>query len=93
MAISTDKNTIFNDLDYKADIGQHFHKIEKSTRWRHRHKIMKTHLKTHISPLLTRPQGSQGCQKMRQDLLNMSFDVWCANIAQKGTNFKKSSKM
>jgi hypothetical protein len=30
VAISTDKNTFFNDLDYKADIGQHFHKSEKS---------------------------------------------------------------
>ena len=25
VAISTDKTTIFNDLDYKADIGQHIH--------------------------------------------------------------------
>ena len=24
----TDKNTFFNDLDYKADIGQHFHKVK-----------------------------------------------------------------
>ena len=38
VAISTDKTTIFNDLDYKADIGQHFHESEKSARWRHRHK-------------------------------------------------------
>jgi hypothetical protein len=46
VAISTDKNTFFNDLDYKADIGQHFHRSEKSTRRRHRHKIIKTNLKT-----------------------------------------------
>ena len=51
VAISTDKNTFFNDLDYKADIGQHFHKSEKSARWRHPQKIIKTNLKTHISPL------------------------------------------
>ena len=76
VAISTDKKTFFNDLDYKTDIGQHFHKSEKSTRWRHRHKIIKTNLKTHISLLLTRPQGSQGCQKMRQDPLNMPVEVW-----------------
>ena len=86
VAISTDKTTIFNDLDYKADIGQHFHKSEKSARWRHRHKIIKTNLKTHISPLLTRPQGSQGCQKMRQDPLNMPVEVWCAKIAPKLKN-------
>ena len=29
VAISTDKTTIFNDLDYKADIGQHFLESEK----------------------------------------------------------------
>ena len=90
VAISTDKTTIFNDLDYKADIGQHFHKSEKSARWRHRHKIIKTNLKTHISPLLTRPQGSQGCQKMRQDPLNMPVEVWCAKIAPKLKNIWKS---
>ena len=90
VVISTDKTTIFNDLDYKADIGQHFHKSEKSARGRHRHKIIKTNLKTHISPLLTRPQGSQGCQKMRQDPLNMPVEVWCAKIAPKLKNIQKS---
>ena len=63
VAIFSDKTTLFKDLNYKADTGQHFHKSEKSARWRHRHKIIKTNPKTHISPLLTRPQGSQGCQK------------------------------
>ena len=29
VAISTDKNTFFNDLDYRADIGQHFKKKKK----------------------------------------------------------------
>ena len=86
VAISTDKNTIFNSLDYKADIGQHFHESEKSARWRHRHKIIKINLKTQISPLLMRPQGSQGCQKMRQDPLNMPVEVWCAKIAPKMKN-------
>ena len=55
VAIFSDKTTLFKDLNYKADTGQHFHKSEKSARWRHRHKIIKTNLKTHISPLLTRP--------------------------------------
>ena len=55
MAISTDKSTFFNDLDYKADIGQHFRKSEKSARQRHRHKIIKTYLKTLVSPVLMRP--------------------------------------
>ena len=42
VAIGTDKSTFMNDLDYKADIGQHFHKSEKSARGRHRHKKIKT---------------------------------------------------
>ena len=29
VAISTDENTFFNDLNDKADIGQHFQKSEK----------------------------------------------------------------
>ena len=93
VAISTDKTTIFNDLDYKADIGQHFHKSEKSARWRHRHKIIKTNLKTHISPLLTRPQGSQGCQKMHQDPLSLNLEVWYSNIESQAHSlwFKKKN--
>ena len=90
VAIITDKNTFFNDLDYKADIGQHFHESEKSARGRHRHKIIKTNLKTHISPLLTRPLRSQGWQKMHQDPLNMPVEVWCAKIAPKLKNIRKS---
>ena len=90
LAISAVKNTFFNDLDYKTDIGQHFRKSEKSARGRHRHKIIKTNLKTLVSPLLTRPQGSQGCQKMRQDPLNMPVEVWCAKIAPKLKNIWKS---
>ena len=48
--------------------------------------LIKTNLKTHGSPLLTRPQGSQGCQKMGQEPLNMPVEVWCANIAPKLKN-------
>ena len=40
-------------------------------------------------PLLTRPQGSQGCQKIGQDPLNMPYEVWCANIAPKLKNIWK----
>ena len=86
VAIFSDKTTIFKDLNYKADTGQHFHKSEKSARWRHHHKIIKTNLKTLVSPLLIRSQRSQGCQKMRQDPLNMPVEVWCAKIAPKLKN-------
>jgi hypothetical protein len=37
-----------------------------------------------------RPQRPQGCQKTRQDPLNMPFEVWCANIAPKLKNIQKS---
>ena len=53
-------------------------------------KIIKTNLKTLLSPLLTRPQGSQGCQKMPQDPLNLPVEVWCAKIAPKLKNTQKS---
>jgi hypothetical protein len=86
VAISADKNIFFNDLDYKADIGQHFLKSEKSARLRHRHKIIKTNLKTLVSPLLTWAQGSQGCQKMPQAPVNMPLEVWCAKIAPRLKN-------
>ena len=62
VAISSDKTTIFNDLDYKADIGQHFHKSEKSARWRHHHKIIKTNLNSYISTI-DAPPGVPGVSK------------------------------
>ena len=37
----------------------------------------------HRRNTIVRPQGSQGCQKMRQDPLNMPVEVWCAKIAPK----------
>ena len=55
-------------------------KMKKSARWLHCSKIFKTNLKTHRSPLLIRPQGCQGCQKMSKEQLNMQFEGWCANI-------------
>ena len=40
-----------------------------------------------------RPQRSQGCQKMRQDPLNMPFEVWCANIAPERHKLRKTVKI
>ena len=93
VAISTDKNTFFNGLDYKADIGQHFHKSENSARWRHHHKIIKTNLKTLVSPLLIRPQGSQGCQKITFFFSQMKVFFFCAKIAPNRHKLKKPSKL
>ena len=40
-----------------------------------------------------RPQRSQGCQKMRQDPLNMPFEVYCANIAPERHKLPKIIKI
>ena len=36
------------------------------------------------------PQGSLGCQKMRQGPLNTPFEVWCANVAPKLKNIQNA---
>ena len=43
--------------------------MKKSARWLCHTEKSKTNIKKLISPLLTRTQGSQGCQKMRKDPL------------------------
>ena len=35
------------------------------------------------------PQGCKWCQKMRQDLLSMSIEVWCTKIAPKLKDIRK----
>ena len=40
-----------------------------------------------------RLQGSQGCQKMCKDPLNMPFEVWCANIAPERHKLRKTIKI
>ena len=55
-------------------------------------KNLKTNTKTMISSIWMRPQEPQGCQKMRQDPLNMPVEVWCAKIALKLKNIQKKSK-
>ena len=62
---------------------------QTSIQFRISSKKSKTNTKKLISPLLTRPQGCQGCLKMPQDLLNMPYEVWCAKIAPKLKNIQK----
>ena len=57
--------------------------MKKSARRRHCSKIFKTNLKTHISPLLNRPQGCQGCQKNRKDLRITTLIRFAANFQPK----------
>ena len=40
-----------------------------------------------------RPQVPQRCQKMCQDPLNKSFEVWCANIAPERHKLRKTIKI
>ena len=53
-------------------------------------KNKKTNLWTLVSPLLTCPQGAQGCQKMWKDPLNLNLEVWCANMQPKLHNIWKT---
>ena len=44
-------------------------------------------------PLLTRPQGSQGCQKIRFFFLQMKMFSFCAKIAPRRHKLQKASKL
>ena len=67
----------------KGDFRLYFVLVEKNCRGRHHSEILKTNTKTLIYSIWIRPQGSLGCQKVRQGPLNTLFEVWCANIAPK----------
>ena len=63
LGINSDKITVLGTKIIKLTWEIILMKMKMSARWRHCSKIFKTNLKTHISPLLNRPQGCQGCQK------------------------------
>ena len=52
-------------------------------RWRCGTKISKKNLKTMISPLLKRPQGCQGCQKIGKTKLKTILVSWSTKIQPK----------
>ena len=73
----------------KGDFRLYFELFEKS--WRgHHSEISKTNTKILIYSIWIHPQGSLGCQKMHQGPLNMTFEVWCANIALKLKNIRNT---
>ena len=76
----------------KGDFRLYFVLVEKSCRGRHHSEILKTNTKTLIYSIWIRPQGSLGCQKVRQGPLNMLFEVWRANIAPKMKKIQKSQR-
>ena len=63
--------------------GFNLKRMKKIARWRCGTKISKTNLKTMISPLLTRPQGCQGCQKIWKTKLKTTLVSWSAKIQPK----------
>ena len=74
----------------KGDFRLYFLLVEKSCRGRHHSEILKTNTKTLIYSIWIRPQGSLGCQNVRQGPLNPPFEVWCPNIAPKLKNFQNT---
>jgi hypothetical protein len=74
----------------KGDFRLYFELVEKSCRGRHHSEISKTNTKTLIYSIWIRPQGSLGCQKMRQGPLNTPFEVWSANITPKLKNIRNT---
>ena len=83
VGVNSDKITIWWTKSIKLTWEIILMKMKISARWRHCSKIFKTNLKTHISPLLNRPQGCQGCQKNRKDLRFLTYMRFCANIQLK----------
>ena len=73
-------------------MGDHFNGSENYARRRHCSKIIKTNLKTHISPILNRPQGCQGYQKNQKDLRITTMIRFAANISPKLKKHKISQK-
>ena len=76
----------------KGDFRLYFVLVEKSCRGRHHSEILKINTKTFIYSIWIRPQGSLGCQKVRQDPLKMPVEVWRAKIALKLKNIWKSPR-
>ena len=76
----------------KGDFRLYFVLVEKNCRGRHHSEILKTNTKTLIYSIWIRPQGSLGCQKVRQGPLNTLLEVWRANIALKMKKIWKSQR-
>ena len=76
----------------KGDFRLYFVLFEKNCRGRHLSEILKTSAKTLIYSIWIRPQGSLGCQKVRQGPLNTLFEVWRANIVPKMKKIWKSQR-
>ena len=90
MATIIDKYTFWMFILIKSTLGNIFIKVKKSARAVPLSHKIKTNLTTLLSPILTHPQESQGCQKMPQYPLNINLEVWCAKIELKLNNLWKT---
>jgi hypothetical protein len=81
---------LFKPESNKGEFRLYFEFFGKSCRGRHHSEISKTNAETLISAIWIRLHVFQGCQKMRQNPLNMPLEVWCANSAPNLKNIQKS---
>ena len=66
--------------------------LKKIARCRHRWNFWHWIVKTKISLLVVRYQGSNGCQKNQESLRNLDLEVYCANIQPKLAKLWSSTK-
>ena len=66
--------------------------MKKIARWHHHWNIWHLIVKTKISLLVVRYQGSNGCQKNWKNLTNLDLEVYCANIQLNLTKLWSSTK-
>ena len=75
--------SFFKPETNKGDFRHYNELVEKSCRGRRHSEILKTNTKTLIHSIWIQPQGSLGCQKVRQGPLKTQLEVWGANIGPK----------
>ena len=83
LCIDSDKITKSKGLSIKVIWEIILMEMKKSARRRHCSKIIKTNLKTHISPLLNHPQGCLGYKKNWKDLRITTMIRFVVNIKPK----------
>ena len=93
VAIKSDIVTFIHVQSIEVTSGFNLRRKKKSARWLCHAEKSITNLKTLVSPLLTRPQGSQGCQKITFFFLQMKLLSFCAKIASKRHKLQKPSKL
>ena len=92
VAIKSDIVNFIQVKSIKVTSGFNLRRKKKSARLRCHAEKSKTNLKTLIESIWIRPQGSQGCQKIRFFFSHKKLFSFCAKIAPKRQKLQKSSK-